>query len=225
MLAAPKAPARFRRLPFRQCVSSCLQGESKTRGVRMDGTPHAQYAGGAGSATANKAVEGGMHPRFPIYDNELAKTMLPRGADRSFRFGQSKGGRPTRAEKFIETLPNDQAPSRNCRSECGRRWLIHSQHHASEMTRPSSRLGIGEELVRLSVASEPGPTSSPIFFLGQALRASQEGGACQLSVQWKLIFRRHRPGPAVDPPWPAFRDAHGRWASIHSTWRVHQPLG
>ena len=119
--------------------------------------------------SVNPAVAWVSHPSLPSHaDHELAKRLLPRGAGSIVSFGV-KGGRAA-GRKFIEAL---KLASHLANVGDAKTLVIHpaSTTHQQMSEAELAAVGIGEDLVRLSVGLESAPDI--IADLEQALRASQ----------------------------------------------------
>ena len=117
------------------------------------------------------AVTWVTYPELPGHpDHELAATLLPRGAGAIFSFG-IEGGREA-GRRFIEKL---RVFSHLANVGDAKSLVIHpaSTTHATMSAGELEAVGIGEDLVRLSIGLED--PIDLISDLGQALRASQRG--------------------------------------------------
>jgi len=140
----------------------------ETLSLRMD-RHIANTAAVLAALQANPAIGWVTHPSLPDHpDHELAGRLLPRGAGSIVVFGV-KGGRSA-GRKFIEAL---KLASHLANVGDAKTLVIHpaSTTHQQMSAAELAAVGIGEDLVRLSVGLESAPDI--IADLEQALRASQ----------------------------------------------------
>ena len=140
----------------------------ETLSLRMD-RHIANTAAVLAALKANPAIGWVTHPSLPDHpDHELAGRLLPRGAGSIVVFGV-KGGRVA-GRKFIEAL---KLASHLANVGDAKTLVIHpaSTTHQQMSEAELAAVGIGEDLVRLSVGLESAPDI--IADLEQALRASQ----------------------------------------------------
>ena len=140
----------------------------ETLSLRMD-RHIANTAAVLAALKANPAIGWVTHPSLPDHpDHELAGRLLPRGAGSIVVFGV-KGGRSA-GRKFIEAL---KLASHLANVGDAKTLVIHpaSTTHQQMSEAELAAVGIGEDLVRLSVGLES--ARDIIADLEQALRASQ----------------------------------------------------
>ena len=140
----------------------------ETLSLRMD-RHIANTAAVLAALKANPAIGWVTHPSLPDHpDHELAGRLLPRGAGSIVVFGV-KGGRVA-GRKFIEAL---KLASHLANVGDAKTLVIHpaSTTHQQMSEAEHAAVGIGEDLVRLSVGLESAPDI--LADLEQALRASQ----------------------------------------------------